>query len=129
MVEGDVWQLHVPAALAGSMENKPLNKEQVSMMLPAGVDLVVRLQLIYIKGSRLKAITCEPVSLKHCSEREKEYAAQWQGGSLEQIAVELKRVQEEHRAQRTNEEKQPWLQQQVGILVKLKLLLLEQNDL
>jgi len=66
MVEGDKWELYIPSDLAfGDKGNPPI--------IQPGEALIYTFEMLSIKGDKLPAAKCDPVSFTNCVDEDKEY--------------------------------------------------------
>lgn len=118
MVEGDKWELYVPAELAYSDEDRPAG---------VGADdaLVFIVEIVKIKGGRKSASHCNVITEEYCKDKEIEYISKLKGlGAPEgpkKIKKELTRLKsmEASGASNMNEEKRSWLAARINLLEKL----------
>merc|ERR1719364_288219 len=63
MVEGDKWEMYIPSELGYGDSGSPPK-------IKGGDVLVFTMEIIKIKGGTKPAITCDPVTLQGCNEKE-----------------------------------------------------------
>lgn len=85
MVEGDKWELYVPAALGYGDRGSPPN-------IPGGATLVFTIEILKIKGGKVDAIKCVPATGDSCSDKELAYIAKVRGLAGEQVEAQIRRL-------------------------------------
>merc|ERR1719264_2308573 len=111
MVEGDKWEVYIPAEV-GTWDFHVHNK------VKSGDVLVLRIELVAIKGDKVLADRCNTESLKGCSDRQKMYVKKQQKATPEKRKSELARI-ESIQAGGMKPENKHWLSLRAMLLKKM----------
>jgi len=108
MVEGDKWELYVPAELGYGARGSPPK-------IPPGATLVFTIEILHIKGDKKPAVACEPVSGESCSEKELAFIAKVKAMGATEVESQVERLSQ-MREQPMKEHLLHWVHQRLKIL-------------
>merc|ERR1719436_2207367 len=114
MVEGDKWELYIPSDLAYGDRGSPPK-------IPGGSVLIFTIEILKIKGGKVPASRCDPVTKEKCSEKETKWLTKIEkkfGGDLDKLKGEQSRLQ--GMAGGSMKEKlKSWINKRLNLLAKL----------
>merc|ERR1719219_1148257 len=114
MVEGDKWELYIPSELAYGDRGSPPK-------IPGGSVLIFTIEILKIKGGKVPASRCDPVSKDKCSEKETKWLTKIEkkfGGALDKLKGEQSRLQGMAGGSMKAELKS-WISKRLNLLAKL----------
>merc|ERR1719188_1463584 len=88
MVEGDKWELYIPSDMAYGDRGSPPK-------IPGGSVLIFTIEILKIKGGKVPANKCDPLSMEECPEKELKYLKKMTiklGTDMEKINTEVDRL-------------------------------------
>jgi len=111
MVEGDKFELYIPSELAYGESGSPPK-------IPGGSALVFRMEILKIKGNKVDAITCDPITGAGCNDKEKAFVEKMKTKDVEALKKELKRLQGMN-GSAMKPELQTWMARRLNVLAKM----------
>ena len=66
MVEGDKWEMYIPSELGYGDSGSPPK-------IGGGDALIFTMEILEIKGGKVPAVKCDPMTGEECSDKEKKY--------------------------------------------------------
>jgi len=88
MVEGDQWEMYIPAELGYGDSGSPPK-------IPGGSMLVFKMEIITIKGGKVPASRCDPTSKEGCDEKETSFIDKIKakfGNAADKFKTEISRL-------------------------------------
>merc|ERR1712153_49906 len=111
MVEGDKWEMYIPSELGYGDRGSPPK-------IGGGDVLVFTMEILKIKGGTKPAITCDPLTLTGCNDKEKKFAAKHNENAADKVEAELARLNR-MKGGSMKPSLQDWLFRRISILSKL----------
>ena len=123
MVEGDKWELYTPSDLAYGEYG--LSMEPA---VPGHSAVVFIIEMIEIQGEKVPALTCDPETLKDCSEKMKAYieTAKKKFGRdkdtfSDKISKEIERLMKTKKGGGMKDESKAWFDIRIFLLQQMLL--------
>jgi len=111
MVEGDKWKLFIPSELAYGARGSPPKIGPDSA-------LVFEMELIKIKGDKVPARRCNPLTLEECSEKEQTYIEKMLQKGKDSWTKEVSRLRAMQES-KMKPELLDWISQRVAVLERM----------
>ena len=112
MVEGDQWEVYIPSDLAYGDNGSGSD-------IKGGDTLIFKMEIIKIKGDKVAAFTCDPITQDGCNEKEKKYITKKTEKTKVEMDTEIKRLNK-MKAKKMKPENMAWIDRRVHILGRMK---------